>query len=490
MVGVEALGMQGLPHEGLLLTRETEDQLTDLAGNAMSTTVVGTAMIVSLILGKTLLKTGDDRATYEAHNGQEEAVDPNGDAMDVDTPPEAPVESHISGVEQLVEKPLDLLKVEERQLSRILEDAVKSVRLCACEGRKDITDRELKKCKDCGATSCVKCGGRPEHSFETIDVKTNPRLSPSSFARDLKSLLPMSLSFSQVTPELLNGLKEQASVDIPEKRWTAWSTAVIQATQMELRFVELKRQDLWSATYESPKGRLELFLHPTRPEWLFFAKPDPKEPANAEIRKILMYPACRLVCAGALLAGQWEFGLPHTTEVKVTVKGAGELVGSWEAKLGLLGEYAEKKVWSQLEVAVDQADVPLFDRDVSGIYTLYDKCGTACNALHKKDPARGEETLPPLFLMMDPTRCGKPTDDYFVFATTIRRFEYGETRPIVGRLASSWRQSDKVEEKKVQCYIPQRYVTTVNVSLQVRMVLNILATLCTKSVFCCSLLQA
>jgi hypothetical protein len=40
MVGLEALSMQGLPIDDLLLTRETEDQLADLAGNAMSTTVV------------------------------------------------------------------------------------------------------------------------------------------------------------------------------------------------------------------------------------------------------------------------------------------------------------------------------------------------------------------------------------------------------------------------------------------------------------------
>jgi hypothetical protein len=35
MVGLEALALQGLPTESLLLTRESEDQLADLAGNAM-----------------------------------------------------------------------------------------------------------------------------------------------------------------------------------------------------------------------------------------------------------------------------------------------------------------------------------------------------------------------------------------------------------------------------------------------------------------------
>lgn len=35
LIGEEALSLQGIPIELLLLTRESEDQLADLAGNAM-----------------------------------------------------------------------------------------------------------------------------------------------------------------------------------------------------------------------------------------------------------------------------------------------------------------------------------------------------------------------------------------------------------------------------------------------------------------------
>ena len=47
MVGLEALSMQGLPVDELLLTRENEDQLADLAGNAMSTTVASPSFLTS-----------------------------------------------------------------------------------------------------------------------------------------------------------------------------------------------------------------------------------------------------------------------------------------------------------------------------------------------------------------------------------------------------------------------------------------------------------
>jgi hypothetical protein len=57
-LGLEALSMQGLPIDELLLTRESEDNLRDLAGNAMSSTVVGTAIISALIVGMKHLERG------------------------------------------------------------------------------------------------------------------------------------------------------------------------------------------------------------------------------------------------------------------------------------------------------------------------------------------------------------------------------------------------------------------------------------------------
>ena len=70
MIGLEALSMQGLPVDKLLLTRETEDQLADLAGNAMSTTVVGACMLAALVVGRKLLKGGDDMESYAEKAGR------------------------------------------------------------------------------------------------------------------------------------------------------------------------------------------------------------------------------------------------------------------------------------------------------------------------------------------------------------------------------------------------------------------------------------
>ncbi|TFK64107.1 hypothetical protein BDN72DRAFT_963450 [Pluteus cervinus] len=458
MVGLEALSMQGLPVDKLLLTRETEDQLADLAGNAMSTTVVGACILAALVTGKKLLRTGDDKQTYEfKHN-------PNGSQdVEMDVEVLAAVEERTSGdiigEDQLTRQPLDLSAVGTDSLDNVLDNADKSARLCSCEGRVDMTTRELYRCLDCAATFCKKCGGRPEHNPEFIDTTAHPRFPPGNFDRQLKSILPMSISFSSVTQDLLDSLKTTAGVSIPADRWSSWCAAVLRATKSELRFVEPKRQEIWSAVYQSSDAMLELLLHPQQPEWRLFAFPEDKEPANAEIRQLLASPVGRFVCVGGLLSGRWEFALPHVTTVNVTVCGEGELVPSWEARLGLVGEpFKNKLVYPSIKVTVPHDKVSGFDRDISGTYTLLDKCGTANGALHKKVSTEEEKKLPQLFFFLDPHRTND-AEDCFIFSISKRRYEYGESRPVVCKLDPSWRQSSRDEEEEVPCHLPVMWVS-------------------------------
>lgn len=471
MVGLEALSMQGLPIDELLLTRETEDQLADLAGNAMSTTVVGASILAALVVGMKLLKAGDDVESYEEKKGLERVEEEEDTAMDVDQLPTLPVEKRIVGEDELIERPLDLSVTTEKSVHELLEDADKSSRLCECEGRKDITSRKLRRCADCGSSSCVKCGGRPEHNLYPIDTDTNPRLPPATFMRELKSMLPMCLSVSGITSELLDDLKASAGVTIPEKRWRGWRAAVLRAAELELRFVEPKRQEIWSAVYQSPAASLELLLHPKQPEWRLYAVPEESEAANSDIRRLLESPIARLSClSSGLLNGSWDFALPFSTEVSITIEGVDEKVPAWEARLGLIeDEYKDLVVYSQIKIALPEHDISKFDRDISGVYILLDKCGTANSALHKKVSTKDEAALPPLFMLLDPTRCGEADKDCFVFSISKRRYEYGETRPIICRLDHKWRQSSIEGKEEVACYLPCKWIKAETVELQVKL---------------------
>ncbi|KAJ3734990.1 hypothetical protein DFJ43DRAFT_63932 [Lentinula guzmanii] len=460
MVGLEALSMQGLPVDRLLLTRETEDQIADLAGNAMSTTVVGACIVASMIVSLRLFKKGEERAVYGGAGEEVEDVEMK-DAEIADA--ELPVGERIVGEDNLNFLPLDLSATGSQDLAHLLNIASQTVRLCSCEGRTDITSRPIFRCLDCGMSSCKRCGGRPEHNPEPID-NANPRLPPSSFEMELKSALPMCLSLLSVTGELLDELNEKTIGNVNGKLWKEWRTAVLLASSSDLRYVELKRQEIWSAIFRSPHGSLELHLHPQQPEWRFFAKPKENEPANAQIREILDNPVGRLICQGSLLSGQWAFALPKSTEVEITIKGSGTLVPAWESRLGLQGDaFREKKAWSEIQVSVLEADKSKFDRDISGSYELLDRCGTACNALHKQK--HGDGSLPQLYMLLIPHRT-KDSEDCFTFSTEIRRLEFGESRPFVAKLSPKWRQSSNDDSEKVACLLPFQWVDTSVVNLQ------------------------
>ncbi|EPQ56257.1 hypothetical protein GLOTRDRAFT_115584 [Gloeophyllum trabeum ATCC 11539] len=466
MVGLEALCMQGLPIDKLLLTKETEDQLADLAGNAMSTTVVGACMLAALVVSVKLLKPGDDTETYES-KGKTGAEGRSTGTMNVDEPEEAelPIEEHVVGEERLTERPLDLSAMNQGSLSEILAAAQRSVRLCICEGRTAMTERRLNRCVDCSYTSCEKCGGRPEHNYQLIAFDT-PRVAPGVFARELKATLPMSLSVANVTQETLVAIKEAAGVSVPERHWPSWCSAVLRAVANELHFVEPKRQEIWTAVYQSPSATLELSLHPLRPEWRLYAKPEAKEPASSKLRKILETPVARFVCKDSLFDGVWEIGVPSTTSVKITIEGSGELVPSWEARLGLQSpEFRDRQVYSRIKVTVPENDVDKFDRDISGEYELLDRCGTACCGLHKQ--VSELSGLPPLFLLFDPARVGPPDEDCFAFSISTKRYEFGEARPIICRLSPEWRQHKVIKEgTPVKCDIPTKWVEAEDIAFK------------------------
>jgi hypothetical protein len=467
MVGLEALSMQGLPVDKLLLTRETEDQLADLAGNAMSTTVVGACILAALVSGKKLLKAGDDLQSYEHKNGKaDEELAP----MDIDAATYSRVdESQVVGEDQLEKQPLDLSITHSCPLPELLAEADKSKRLCGCEGRLNMTTRPLFTCQDCRSSFCKKCGGRPEHNPLLIDNVDQRRIHPSEFSKNLKSILPMCLTVEKVDQSVLDNIRSQESGDISNSLWTKWSTAVIQVCNSELRFVELKRQEIWSVVYQSPAGFLELSLHPRQPEWRLFANPKTNEPANAEIRQVLQSPVARFICEGDLLKGKWQFALPHPISVSISIQGMGDLVPSWESRLGLVGdEFKNKMVYPKLKVSLSKSDAAKLDLDVSGVYVLLDKCGTANGALHRRIQEESS-TLPPLFLLFDPHRTND-SEDCFVFTISTRRLEYQEHRPIICKLDPSWRQSSTEQIETVAGNLPIRWTSVDSIALQVCLV--------------------
>ncbi|KZT54292.1 hypothetical protein CALCODRAFT_17501 [Calocera cornea HHB12733] len=444
MTGLEALALQGLPINELLLTRETEDNLADLAGNAMTSTVVGSATMAALYVGfKHLFEDLADR-------------------MDVDEQVESDsvVEAHITGEERLESRPLDLAATKQVDLKRILDMAQRSARLCICEGRAGMTAATINQCKDCLVTSCERCGGRPTHNYAPYQID---RLSPAEFEKELKAALPMCLEFSSIEDDDLDydALTENLNLTdegaMSSKQFRFWKDTVLRATKDVLRFTALKRQELWLVNYESTSARLELVLHPTsKPQWFLYAKPDPTMPANSLWRHMVAQPILRSTGKKGFFDGRWEFGLPVTEKFDVKVQGTGKLVPSFKSALGLQGDFAAERVWDTWKITVDPDDVERLDFDISGTYKLLPDCGGAARSLHRRAEKApdGRE----FFFFRDPRRGDFAREDCYSFSSTHRRLDFGEDRPVVAALAKSWREHDGKGAERVHTHVRRAWV--------------------------------
>ena len=78
IIGREALALQGIPPQSLSLTHETDKALLHFAGNAMTTTVVGSVTLAALCVTYPMLKIGqsDAQPSSESTVIANEAIEP------------------------------------------------------------------------------------------------------------------------------------------------------------------------------------------------------------------------------------------------------------------------------------------------------------------------------------------------------------------------------------------------------------------------------
>ncbi|KAI5478763.1 hypothetical protein MNV49_004589 [Pseudohyphozyma bogoriensis] len=427
VTGLEALSLQGLPIDSLMLTRESMDQLNDLAGNAMSSTVVGSAILAALIVAKKLLPRGEGKK------------DENEDViMEVIEPP---VDARIRGEDRLNVTAPDFSTCTPVD-DGFLERARQSARKCVCEGRLNISTSEILRCTSCAHSVCSACQARPTHDF----VKdTSPRLPPAGFEAELKAVLPMRFHLKGFSLDALTLCAEaQFAKDgstCDKKLLQGYLEAIAAAVDgAEFHYQATYRRAEWAVIFGAGAATLELALSHPAPQWTLKVKADAALAVNHPVREALMAPVARLTldpAASTLLQGLWEFRIPITPKtVPVLIENVGKPVPSWRASLGL-GEFLEEQRSDKLKVTVTDG-AALLDRPIDGIYELKPDCGTACNSLHRRTEP---EEATPLFLFFDPTRSSEPDEDSFAFAADIRRLDFGTARPMVGSLPKGWMPS-------------------------------------------------
>ena len=455
LIGLEALSLQGLPLDELLLTRETDDQLQDLAGNAMSSTVVGACVLAALLVGMDDLREDGEKRKAAKLTSDEQKDSELKSTSEVVEKVIDNEQSAITHDDLLAAEPLDLTSSRPVSMRELLSAAVSSSQRCNCEGRSRVVDVPIHRCIECEHTACETCKGRPTHKFVP---DTLPRSSPDGFAPLLKEALPMRLQARGLTKGVISPLMDELPFqdDSVAKRWSKRVTEVLESA--EFCFQSLLRQKIWQAQFAAPGARLDLLLDPVEPHWRILVDPAVEEPAGSPLRKLLVQPVARMLLDPKaenvdLLHGQWELCLPTSKIASVNVRSSGRQVQTWQSAMGLGGKFSDKLRYSEMHITVPEDVRDLLDAEISGAYDLLEQCGTACGALHVRRGDQDTAMRRRLYLFIDTDRFKDQTADRFVFSTDTSRWPYPLERVSVAQLERGWRPAlaepgkQQVEEK-------------------------------------------
>jgi site-specific DNA-cytosine methylase len=399
----ELLSLQGLPLSKISFTTETMSEIQDLAGNAMSTTAVGPAILAALICGQAVLQSDTTTQTTDAGASKTASVQP-------------------TIVDTVTHAVTSATETHDIDMPDLLDRSFNSARRCYCEGSAAVAQQAIQQCVDCHHTTCKRCGGNPSHNYRLASSVNRKRSDPVEFERHLRSRLPQCLAFSLTVSDAME-LDQDAG-------YTEASNAALNST---FTFSHVRRSHFWTAIYQASTARLELRLTDNGASWHLFGVADKVLPANSELRKLLEQPIAVAVCGNSLLRDvQWRQRAPADDNIGVQMKGS-QPIASWLARLAL-PDYRYQQVWSRLHIQVPTTAIADVGVDLSGQYEALPLCGTAGDSLYKKLDTSVNK---PIYLLHNPTRDGDPKLDRFVFTTEKERIDFGE-RPILASLDPKW----------------------------------------------------
>lgn len=479
LCGEELLMLQGIPVDDLLLTKESEDNLKDLAGNAMSTTVVGACILAALLVGQASLGDSDDS---------------NSNCIVPSLVPRAlvPVSKDISISSKFGKYEQRIMDLSAQTLPDVLTwkaflaDAASSARKCISEGVDEcISLDRLVQCRECGQTSSVESAFPPrklcEHNYVAMDTGGS-RAEPSVFQKKLLAVLHM-----RVTTDGFDSKELDESKDADSSLWNEWVGAVRRTVMdeesgapSEFLFREVKRTHIWTAYYRNSNGgRLEAKISNHGVNWFLFAK----APNNAgALRTRLENPVARMVVLPSpngpisLLDGSWEYYFPVTSSVAIAIERTGGLIPSWCSQLGLKGVFECQRQFESLRIHIKDPDHVALKKAIDGTYKLLPKCGGACGSLMKKicEPADSSPDDNDLFFFLDSGLKSLPKDDAFIFTPSFQRTAHDEFREIFLQIDPSAHfrpivssdMCDGGDTMEVQAFIPGRWMPAVGASLK------------------------
>lgn len=260
IMGREYLLLQGLPVGTLCLSRETYDQLKNLAGNAMTTTVVAATFISSIM------------AVHEkAPKLMFRAIDPDDENF---TGPCSvlPNPSIVANPLQSVAG-FDTRKFDEATTDVILNLTRRLRAYCFCTGTAMYSSAILWRCTVCGTIRCGSCKGNPKHEFEKWDFM------PEAFGQEaatLRLIKHLPHVFTGMFPDSLSRRLVEQFDKVPFHKVLGWNEPITNAFSNALKkavfsYDRVHLSETISICYISERGfTLKIMIDSDSVSWYLF----------------------------------------------------------------------------------------------------------------------------------------------------------------------------------------------------------------------------
>ncbi|KAK4126664.1 hypothetical protein N657DRAFT_170818 [Parathielavia appendiculata] len=391
ITGTETLALQGLPVDELVISTETQAQLRDLAGNAMTVTVVG-AVTLALLL-----------AAFK-NNTVEKLLEPLG--------PEPPSRGEYLEITQ--DKSLTTTRLVADDfpvLEELLAIADGMVRRCYCSTRPG----EVVVCDNCGITACSGCRGNPEHNFGT-KKPIRRKLSTEQGKVNLKKLVPAVIKLPIPAEAVRQGLG-----NVNDKDYRSVVTCILESNN-DYYFDDIKVTETVTVCYKRADSIARLVLSPEPGSvsyWYIYVAPwHPNRPRLSATFDFEQPIARGQVSARYYDSSQWSVWTHG--RVRLTLRLARNEAGALVA--GNLAFAGDSNAQSNPTLMAWKRFV---EEKLRGTYVHLPDCGTAGNALHIKATSCPAS---PVFMMWDSAPLRNADEDHFVWTQTVRRMEPHEHR--------------------------------------------------------------
>ncbi|KAF8853068.1 hypothetical protein BDZ45DRAFT_748912 [Acephala macrosclerotiorum] len=411
ITGLEALMFQATPVHLADYNNMSEALLHDLAGNAMTSTVVTAFALAALIEFGSMLKMSNRSPKV----------------------PEPKAQSEFEGADSLVSGGVFPSHYYPISFANITQKAALTCRLCYCESQTEISSRTIRQCKTCKQTACTKCGVEPEHNYDNMSQSfLDSRQNPVEFEKVIRGSIPNEIDLSNwlsVDLEQLRAALERAQpTQFSAEDWSSTILAIEKALKSRVFLRNIRRTWCWELTFDSADAKVKLSISKDNVEWLVYANVPDEPLGSVKGKHLRRFPLARMQPKGSdILHGQWSFWIPEARHFAATIISHGELIETFQCQRGLL-QGVNTTVYSKMGVALDEPrDIRYLPHAIEGDYNAVPACGQSFNSFHVLQSTVGEDH--PVALFRDvPLREGEPSNSRFVISKQFERLDYGEYR--------------------------------------------------------------